>query len=237
MNILGKRMVVIGGTAGIGHAVASLGAAYGATVTVASRSRKKVNDAVQSISGNVSGRVLDMTCESSVQAFFGAMREIDYLIVTASAVTRGGIATLPLSDALAMMQSKFWGPYLCAKYAQVVPDGSITLFSGVLSRRPGSSDAALSAVNSAVEGLGRALALELAPVRVNTVSPGLTSGTDAFAALTEEAKHTMFDAVARNLPVGRVGTPFDIASATLSLATNPFMTGIVLDVDGGYLLS
>ncbi len=113
------------------------------------------------------------------------------------------------------------------------PSGSITFFSGILSRRPGHNDAMLAGVNAAVEAIGRALARYLAPVRVNTLSPGMTRGTGAYLSMPETAREGMCASIASHLPAGRVGFPQDIAAATLMLMTNGFITGVTLDVNGG----
>ena len=125
---------------------------------------------------------------------------------------------------------------MAARYAQIRPKGSIACFSGILSRRPLSGLASLAAINAAVEALGRALAVELAPVRVNVVSPGLTD-TPAYAEMPDDARNGMFAAAAKHSLVGRVGRPEDIASLALELMCNSFMSGVVVDVDGGALLA
>ena len=111
------------------------------------------------------------------------------------------------------------------------------MFSGILSQRPDKGSAILAAINSAVETLGKALAVELAPVRVNVISPGMTRDTGAYLGMPEPAREEMFANVAKALPVKRVGRPADIASVAVELMTNSFITGAVIDVDGGGLLS
>jgi NAD(P)-dependent dehydrogenase (short-subunit alcohol dehydrogenase family) len=135
------------------------------------------------------------------------------------------------------MDSKFFGPYLAVKEAPISPQGSIILFSGILSRRPDKGSPILAAINAAVETLGRALAVELAPVRVNVISPGMTRDTGAYLGMPDQARADMFSAVAQSLPVKRVGRPADIASVAVELMSNSFITGSVIDVDGGGLLS
>lgn len=234
--LAGKSVVVIGGSSGMGLAIAQASAAAGARVTIASRSEAKLAAALPAVGAGASLAVVDTTSEPSVQALFTGLGEIDHLVITGSAVRTGTLRDASLEDGLFTMQSKFWGPYLCAKHARIAPTGSLTLFSGILSRRPGKNDAVLGPVNAAVEALGRALARDLAPVRVNTVSPGMTAGTGAYQEMPAAAREGMYAAIASRLPVGRVGAPEDIASATLMLMTNPFITGVTLDVDGGGVL-
>jgi NAD(P)-dependent dehydrogenase (short-subunit alcohol dehydrogenase family) len=232
-----KTVVVIGGSSGMGLAVAENASRSGARVVIASRSQDKLAAAAGRIGGDVHWQVVDSTKEASVEDLFERLGAVDHLVIPGSSVKTGPLRELPLADGMFTMQSKFWGPYLCAKYARINPGGSITFFSGILSRRPGQNDAVLAAVNAAVEAMGRALAKDLAPVRVNVISPGMTAGTGAYLKMPDAAREGMFDSIAQRLPVGRVGRPEDIADAAAMLMTNGFITGIVLDVDGGGLIA
>ena len=232
-----KTVVVIGGSSGMGLAIANACSRSGARAVIASRNREKLEAAAQRIGGEVHWQVVDTTQESSVVDLFERLGAVDHLVIPGSSVKIGPLHELPLEDGLFTMQSKFWGPYLCAKHARINPGGSIILFSGILSRRPGRNDAVLASVNAAVEALGRALAKDLAPVRVNVISPGMTAETGAYLNIPEATRQNMFASIAQQLPVGRVGRPTDIAQAALMLMTNGFITGIVLDVDGGGLIA
>ncbi|MOA31229.1 3-oxoacyl-[acyl-carrier-protein] reductase FabG [compost metagenome] len=154
------------------------------------------------------------------------------MVISAADTPMGSITTLNDDDARQAMESKFWGAYTAAKYIPVSAEGSITFVAGYLSVRPGRASALQSAINAALEALGRALALELAPVRVNTVSPGLLD-TRLWDALPSEKRSEMFHAVANKLPVGRVGLPDDAAKAICFLIDNGYTTGSTLYVDGG----
>ena len=136
------------------------------------------------------------------------------------------------------MESKFWGQYRCARAAvpRQAADGSITLTSGIRSRRPLVGLGAFTVVNTAVEGLGRALALELAPVRVNVVAPG-TVDTPVFDGLSPDARAQAAERAARYSTVGRMGLPDEVADVFLMTLTNRFLSGAVIDVDGGGLLA
>lgn len=232
-----KTVVVIGGSSGMGLAVAQKSSQAGARVVIASRSQDKLKTAAAHIGGDVHWQVVDTTDEASVADLFERLGAVDHLVIPGSSVKTGTLREMPLADGLFTMQSKFWGPYLCAKYVRVNPEGSIIFFSGILSRRPGQNDAVLASVNAAVEAMGRALAKDLSPVRVNVISPGMTAGTGAYLKMPEAAREGMFTAIAERLPAGRVGRPEDIAEAALMLMTNGFITGVVLDVDGGGLIA
>ncbi|RYZ07877.1 MAG: SDR family oxidoreductase, partial [Comamonadaceae bacterium] len=151
-----------------------------------------------------------------------------------SATNVGPVRTLPLPDAQAAMQNKFWGAYHVGRSARLNPGGSLTFVSGVYSQRPVAQAVLQGAINAAVESLARGLALELAPgkVRVNTVSPS-TTATPLWDRLGPDGRQAKFDGMAARLPVGCVAEPDDIAQAILLVATNRFMTGATVLVDGG----
>ena len=224
----GQRIVVVGGTAGIGAAIARGAAAQGAAVIVAGR--RGVDG-----SAGIEARRIDIGAEASIRDFFAALGPVDHLVVTAAFVRPGPFRTGAMDDARASFEGKFWSQYLCARYAEV--QRSILLFSGAYSRRPAPGVSIVAAVNGAVEALGRALAVELAPVRVNVVSPGLIQGTDAYLRMPEAARAGMMDAVAQRLPARLVGDAESVAGPALALMASPYATGALLDIDGGGLLA
>jgi NAD(P)-dependent dehydrogenase (short-subunit alcohol dehydrogenase family) len=236
MSIEDESVVIIGGSSGMGLAIAKEAVDAGADVTIAGRSQAKLDEAHQAIAGEVATSTVDVSDEQSVKRLFSQIGSFDHLVVTASSVRTGPLRELSLADARASMDSKFWGQYMAVRYAQLRPKGSITFFSGILSRRPSAGLASLAAINAAVEALGRALAVELAPIRVNVVSPG-TTDTPVYAGMPDDVRVGMFAAAAKRSLVGRVGRPEDIASLALELMCNSFMTGVVVDVDGGGLLA
>lgn len=242
MTLTDTHILIVGGSSGMGRATAALALARGATVEIVGRDRQRL-DAAHAALGHadrLTASTLDMIDEPAVRRFFAARPKasVDALVVSASSAAHGGFAEAATADIRAMIEAKFLGPYVLAREAlpAMRDGGSITFFSGVLSRRPSRTAAGLSAVNAAVEALGRALALELGPrLRVNTVSPGMTR-TEAYAGMDPQARAAMFASVAQALPLGRVAVPEDIAEAALFLATNPFTTGHTLDIDGGHLI-
>ena len=229
-----QRVCVVGGTAGIGLAIAREAALEDANVTIAGRSAGKAAEVAAHIGMNVDGRVLDITDSSSVERFFAELGPVDHLVVTAAQVHGGPFRTGSLDDARRSVEGKFWSQYLCARHGQV--SRSILLFSGTLSRRPRPGLSIVSAVNGAVEALGRALAVELAPVRVNVLSPGLIRGTDAYASMPAQAQEAMYAAAAERLPARLVGDADSVARIAVSLLASPYVTGAVFDVDGGGLV-
>jgi NAD(P)-dependent dehydrogenase (short-subunit alcohol dehydrogenase family) len=231
-----KRIVVMGGSAGIGLATAALACARGAQVTIASRSEDRLAAARAAYPAVAQCVRLDLTDALAVERFFQARGDWDHVVVAGSQTRSDTARALPLEDARAAMQSKFWGAYHVARACRIRPRGSLTLVSGVFSVRP-SRDAVLQgAINAALEGLMRGLALELAPVRVNAVSPSVVD-TPLWRKLDDQARQRKFDAYSARVPVRRIGQPEDVAHAILSLAGNPYITGSTLLVDGGDALA
>ena len=235
-SLAGTRVLVLGGSSGIGLATAKAAAAAGAEVTVASRSNDKVNAAVAQVGGGAVGVPLDTTNDTALEAFFSKQPEWDHIVVSVAAGRSAGLQDLSLQDAHGNMNAKFWTAYKTARFARISPEGSLTLVSGFLSQRPNKDALLQGCINAALESLGRGLALALSPVRVNTVSPGLID-TPIRAAMPADKKKAMLDHAAATLPARRVGQADDVADAILMLMTNPFMTGSALFIDGGGLIS
>ena len=235
-SLKGTRVLVLGGSSGIGLATARGAAAAGAQVTVASRSDDKVNAAVAQVGHGATGVPLDPTNDAALEAFFVQQPAWDHIVVSVAAGRSAGLHDLSLQDAYGNMNAKFWSAYKTARLARISPEGSLTLVSGFLSQRPNKDALLQGCINAALESLGRGLALALSPVRVNTVSPGLID-TPIRAAMPADRKKAMLDHAAATLPAKRVGQADDIADAILMLMTNPFTTGSTLFVDGGGMIS
>jgi len=237
MRLQERTVVVVGGGSGIGKAIAAQSVAAGADVIVSSRNRANLDQTVADIGAGTAIPV-DMTDPDAVALWADALPEIDHLVISASSAAHGPFSDLPEDNLRQMFDAKFFGPYSIAKFAlsKLRPGGSITFFSGVLSRRPGMNCSGLGAVNGAVEALARSLALELGPdIRVNCLSPGMVR-SDAYAAMAPVPRETMYEATGESLPVGRVGTVKETAEAATFLMTNAYTTGVVLDVDGGHMI-
>lgn len=237
MKLKGKRVVIIGGSSGIGLATAKMAVSEGALVVIASRSLGKLEKAATEIPGKVEVVTVDIREENSLKQFFDDVGEFDHLTTPGGEVTGGNFLDLDLQEAKKAFDSKFWGQYQAAKYGapKIRSGGSITLFSGGNSQRPLPQASVRAAVNSAVEGLARALATELSPIRVNAVSPGPVD-TPLHDHLPKERRDALFQAIASSLPLKRIGKAEDIAHTVLYLMTNDFTTGSTLFVDGGYTL-
>lgn len=227
-----QRILVVGGSSGIGYAVAQQAAEAGASVTIVSRSADKLSKAADEIGLGVKAVALDTADEAGIESFFAANDAWDHIVISAAQTPTGPVRKLSLEDAKRAMDSKFWGAYRIAKAARIAERGSLTFITGFLSERPSATSVLQGAINAALESLARGLALELSPVRVNAVSPGLID-TPLWSKMEQANKDAMFERVAGNLPAKVIGQPSDIANAVLFVMTTPFATGSTVRVDGG----
>jgi NAD(P)-dependent dehydrogenase (short-subunit alcohol dehydrogenase family) len=241
-GLLGQKVIVVGGGSGIGRATAEAALRHGADVAILSRNEARLAATASSLSplGRITHAVLDVTDDMQVTRWADGLDKdsVHHLVITAAQSSHGPFATTAPAEARRLFNSKFFGPYAVAQacLAKLAEGGSITFLSGVLSRRPGVNCSALGACNAAVEGLTRALALELGPrLRVNCCAPGMVR-TEAYDKHPAERREAMFRSTGDSLPVGRVGEPHEIADCLIHLMTNPYVTGQVLDVDGGHTI-
>ena len=232
--LAGKKVVVVGGSSGIGLATAELARSEGAEVIIASHNPDRLNAAAAKL--GVTAIAADVTSDDSIASLFKKCGPVDHVVLTAAQLRTGPFKTVAMEDVRATMESKFWGAWRVARSADISAGGSLTLVSGFLSVRPRPNSAIVGAANGALESLARSLALELAPVRVNAVSPGIID-TPIRAAMPEAARKDMLAKTAAALPVGRVGTGEDIARQILAFMTIGFATGSIVYLDGGALIA
>lgn len=233
------RIVVIGGGSGMGLDVAKKLLADGAEVVIAGRSEARLQAARAGLgTDRVEISTVNIGERSQVAALFARVGRLTHLVVTAADLPYRPAVELTEPDLMRAVRSKLLGPLFAAQEsaARLEPGGSITFTSGIAARRPMRGGSAAAAINSGLEGLVRALAIELAPIRVNAVSPGWTETPIWDGLATAEKKQELFTAMAARLPAGRIGQPADIADAIVFLMKNEFCTGVVLDVDGGHRL-
>ncbi|WP_208640893.1 SDR family oxidoreductase [Streptomyces carpinensis] len=237
--LAGQRVVVMGGSSGIGEASAVLFAADGAEVIITGRGQGRLDAAASRIGGKVTTYRLDASDRPAVDAFFAESGPIDHLVIALSGAKGGGsFAELDLAELAEGFDGKFW-PHantLQAALPTLRRDGSVTLVTAASARAALPGTAGLAAINGALEAMVPPLAVELAPLRVNAVSPGVVD-TPWWDAVPAERRQALFDGFAAITPVGRVGRPEDIARAVHLLTANDFVTGVVLEATGGATLA
>ena len=234
MSLRQQRVVVIGGTSGIGRAVAEGAKAEGAAVVVGSSGTANVAAAAGQ---GLEAHAVDVTDDASVAAFFDRIGAFDHLVFTAGdwGSFRGGpIETLDIAAASRGFAVRFWGAATAVKHARrhIRPAGSIVLTNGMIAHRAQKGTTISSAMAGSVEHLARALAVELAPIRVNCVCPGAIR-TEVWNSIPEDKREERFKQMTARLPVPRVGEPDEVAAAYLYLLRGGYTTGQVLRVDGG----
>lgn len=238
-----ERVLIVGGSSGMGLELARLLLTEGSQVTIAGRSEARLEEARASLSSageRLTTVVADIAQEDQVARLFERVGPLDHIVTTAADI-EGAYQLLPALDLAAVrrvVDSKFIGPLLLAKHGAPVlsPQGSITFTSGIAAYRPAARGSVVAAINGALESLAYALAVELGPIRVNAVSPGWVD-SPIWKHVAGDAKAATLVAMAKRLPVGRIGQPDDIASAIRFLMRNGFVTGTVLHVDGGHRLA
>ncbi|QBD79131.1 SDR family oxidoreductase [Ktedonosporobacter rubrisoli] len=240
MEIANHKVVVVGGSSGMGLAVVRAALEKGAQVVAVARSAEKLARAVDELGfgGKVSSLAADVTREDDVRRLFETIGHFDHLVVTAAGdLAYQPIRELDLDATRRIIDSKLIAALLLAKHAAAYIDehGSLTFTSGIAAERPLPNGLVVAAVNGALFSLTYGLATSLAPVRVNVLSPGWVD-TPIWEAVAGKDKPARFEQMSRRLPAGRIGRPEDIAHAALFLMENEFTTGTVLRVDGGHRL-
>jgi NAD(P)-dependent dehydrogenase (short-subunit alcohol dehydrogenase family) len=225
-----NRILVVGGSSGIGAAVARLAADAGMEVITASR--HPIGEDARPGQAHL---ILDVSDEAQVTATLATCQPFDHLVVTAGGAKPAGFRGNGTASAMQAFDTKFWGAWRVAALAPLTANASITFVSGVFAERPSPGQAAATCANAAVEALARALAVELGPIRVNAVSPGLVD-TPMWHAMPEERRNAYFASVAEKLPARRICSADDVAALVMTCMTNPVLTGAVLKIDGGYTL-
>lgn len=231
-SLSGKTIIVIGGSSGIGAAVAQAAFARGAHLIVAGRRLAPGSDS------GLRSEPVDVTDSASLTQLFETVGRFDHLVYTSGPSVRAKpLIETDLDEAQDNFDVKLWGALRAIQHALpfLHEQGSITLTSGQLGRKLATGQFIKTGINAATEALGKQLAKELAPRRVNVISPGVID-TPAYAGLGQEQRLAMFAKAGQGLPVGRVGQAEEVAAGYVLAMENGFMTGAVVDIDGGGLL-
>lgn len=237
MLLQDQQVVIIGASSGMGLATAKATAEAGAKVTLAARKQDILEQAAIEVGQGAHAIVADIADEQAIQALFAQVETVDHLVTAAADLTFAPIEQLNGADAQKIIASKILGPFYAVKYAApcLSKNGSITFFSGFSAWKPVANTALIAAADGALAAFCRSLAVELAPIRVNVVAPGVVE-TPMWQGVPEAQRKAFFTTVSKQLPVGRIGSLADMADAALFLMQNSFITGTVLHVDGGHQL-
>ncbi|HEX3383680.1 MAG TPA: SDR family oxidoreductase [Mucilaginibacter sp.] len=234
----GKRIILLGGTSGFGLATAKAAAKLGANVVVVSSRQQRVDNALTFLPKGSEGYAADLADEKQIEALFKQIGEFDHLVFTAGETLQlSELSSINTEDAKQFFNTRYWGALMAVKYGSrlIHKDGSIVLTNGTIGLRPWKGWAVAASITGAIESLTRALAVELAPVRVNAVCAGMVR-TELWGNMTETEREAMYAEVGGKLLTGKVGEAEDIAEAFLFLMKGNYTNGQVVVVDGGGIL-
>ncbi len=237
MSLTNATVVILGGSSGIGLATAKAARAEGAQVTITGRSAQRLQTARADLGEAVRTVVLDVADETGTRTFFQELDHLDHLFITAGTLVKDSRLAPESAVLRPAMDTRFWGALYAAKHGALKMNGSgsITFMSGTAAQRPLDGASVASASCGAVEAFARALAVDLAPIRVNTIQPGFVD-TPLLDEVLGPQRAEILAAAAARLPVRRIGRPEEVADAVLFLMKNGYVTGITLTIDGGGLL-
>lgn len=229
--LAGKHVLVVGASSGMGRSVAIEAARAGASLTLMGRDETRLRAVAEEAGGGVIAR-LDLLDTPGIEAALRERRKVDHLVITAGTFGTARLAQSEPDDWRRVLEERIIGPLALIKALGPDLTGSVTIFTGSIVRRPSIGSVLATAALGGVEAAVRALALELAPVRANAVSPGMID-TPMLDRVLKESKGDVARAMAEKLPARCIGTPEDAASAAMFLMTNPFITAATIELDGG----
>lgn len=233
-----KKIVVLGGSSGLGLAVAKAASREGANVIIVSSNQQRVSSALELLVGESSGYAIDLSKEENIKAFFEQLGTFDHLVYTAGEnISMSMVENMDIEQAKDFFTIRFWGALAAIKYgkANLNVGGSITLMSGNFGQRPSLGYSLGASICGAMDAFTRAMAVELAPIRVNNIAAGVIK-TNLWNNLTEEERNGFYQYIENTSLLKRVGEPEDIAQAFLYLMKQPHTTGQSLVIDGGSVL-
>jgi NAD(P)-dependent dehydrogenase (short-subunit alcohol dehydrogenase family) len=233
-----KEVVILGGSSGLGLATAKAAAAAGASVIIVSGNQQNIDKALKELPAGSKGYAIDLRGEENIKAFFAQIGAFDHLVYTAGENLRLiNIHEMDINNAKEFFTLRFWSVLATIKYgaARIRKGGSIGLTSGIASQRPGAGWSLGASICGAMEAFGRAMAVELAPIRVNVVMPGVIK-TNLWNSMSETDRDNLYNGVGNSLLVKRVGEAEEIAQTFIFLMQQQFATGQTFIIDGGTVL-
>jgi NAD(P)-dependent dehydrogenase (short-subunit alcohol dehydrogenase family) len=233
-----KKVLLLGGSSGLGLATAKAAAAEGALVTIVSGNEQRIDQALHQLPASATGQAVDLSQEKNIRQFFAAAGKFDHFVFTAGENLKlNNIRDTDIDTARRFFELRYWGAFAAVKYGapHVSSGGSISLTGGIAGARPGKGWSVASSICGMMEGFTRAMAVELAPLRVNCVVPGVIR-TDLWSSMPEADREQLYASVGNSLLLRRVGEAADIAQTFCYLMKQTFGTGQCLTVDGGAVL-
>jgi NAD(P)-dependent dehydrogenase (short-subunit alcohol dehydrogenase family) len=236
-NLRNKKVIVVGGSSGIGLAVAHMAHEEGAAVILTSRSEPKAKKVAQSIGATVKGVALDIDDEEAVNIFFESLDAVDHVYIAAGGTKLGSVTDGALEDQMRSFNTRLLGSLRVVRSAlpRMASGGSITFTGGVSTDRPISGAWVSGLSTASAEQLARVLVMEYPSIRFNAVSPGYTD-TPMWDDIMGDNKREVLASIAEKLPVKKIATPEEVAAAVLFFMTNASITGEVIHIDGGLRL-
>ena len=238
MEISNSNILIIGGGSGLGLGIAKECNKNGAQVVIASRSEEKLQHAVNEMGKTAKFEIVDISSKESIKALFNKVGHIDHLVVTSGFVTGKNFNDLPEEDARSDFETNFWGKFSITKYGSkyINKGGSITFISGAFAKKTNPSVFITSVSVVAVEAMAKTLAISLSPIRVNVISPYVVDTNLAGSEQNSDERKRHLESIADSLPSKCIGSPKNIGDAAVFLMTNPYVTGSVLSIDGGFTI-
>jgi NAD(P)-dependent dehydrogenase (short-subunit alcohol dehydrogenase family) len=237
-QLTGKRVIILGGSSGLGFATAKAAAAEGANVVIVSSNQARIDTALEGLPQGSKGYAVDLSKEQSIKDFFNQAGSFDHMVYTAGEnISMSMVDDTDIEKGKDFFTIRFWGAFAAIKYGKdhINEGGSINLMSGNFGQRPSKGYSLGATICGAMDAFTRAMAVELAPIRVNNIAAGVIK-TNLWNNLSEADREGFYKYLESTLLLKRVGEPEDIAQAFVYLMKQPYTTGQSLVTDGGAVL-
>jgi NAD(P)-dependent dehydrogenase (short-subunit alcohol dehydrogenase family) len=234
----GKKVIILGGSSGLGLATAKAAAMDGATVVIVSSSQARIDGALQGLPETSSGYAIDLSQEENIKHFFDRAGKFDHLVYTAGEnISMSMLDDTEIGKAKDFFNIRFWGAFAALKHGRqyINEGGSVSLMSGSFGHRPGKGYSLGAVICGMMDAFTRAMAVELAPLRVNNIAAGVIK-TNLWNNLSNDDREGYFKHLEETLLLKRVGEAEDIAQAFVYLMKQRHTTGQSLVIDGGSVL-
>lgn len=237
-QLAGKSVIILGGSSGIGFATAKAAAAEGANVVIVSSNQGRIDSALEELPQGSKGFAVDLSIEQNIRDFFNQAGSFDHLVYTAGEnISMSIVDDTDLEKGRDFFTVRFWGAFAAIKYGKdhINEGGSINLMSGNFGQRPSKGYSLGASICGAMDAFTRAMAVELAPIRVNNIAAGVTK-TNLWNNMSKADREGFYNYLESSLLLKRVGEAEDIAQAFVYLMKQPYTTGQSLVTDGGAVL-